>query len=209
MPPYIPYIYTIMAQTPKTKPNPIKRSPQDRRESLLDAALALFCERGFHGTNVPQLLERANISAGAMYNQFASKEELANTLYQRCSGLLTAALWEAAPLSGSFRRQFGDLLRRLADFAAQHPNELAFAEAPHHEGYLTPESRALAQARAERLRAFFSEAQTQGVLRSTPIDVLLPLVWCGFLGLVRSSSAPLSPEALSEAERSLWEAIRA
>ena len=86
-----------MARTPRTKPTSTKRGPEDRRDALVGAALALFSERGFYGTNVPLILERANVSAGAMYNQFASKEELVNVLYQRCSALLTAAHGLEAP----------------------------------------------------------------------------------------------------------------
>jgi TetR/AcrR family transcriptional regulator, repressor of fatR-cypB operon len=201
-----------MARTPRTKPTPMKRRPEDRRDALLEAALVLFSERGFYGTNVPILLERANVSAGAMYNQFASKEELVNVLYQRCSRLLTAALWEGFSEVGSFRRQFGEFWKRLSDFASNYPKELSFLESYNHAGYLDKESQEAERGRWQRLRQFFEGAQAQGVVRPVPIEVLLPLLWGGFIGVLRAQlfgQDPLQSADLLEAERSLWEAIRA
>src|SRR5690348_6345491 len=96
-----------------------RRSPGERREALFAAALSLFAERGFYGTNVPQLLQLANVSAGAMYGHFESKEALVNALYQRCLQERSDALWGSFPEQGPFRKQYSELLRRLAGFASQ------------------------------------------------------------------------------------------
>ena len=55
----------------------------DKREAILDAALDLFAQRGFHGTAVPAVAERARVGAGTIYRYFASKEALVNAVYQR------------------------------------------------------------------------------------------------------------------------------
>jgi hypothetical protein len=41
-----------------------KKAPADKREAILDAGLALFVERGFHGTAVPELAAAAGVGAG-------------------------------------------------------------------------------------------------------------------------------------------------
>lgn len=43
---------------------------------ILDAAFALFMEQGYHGTSMRQIVERAGITMGGVYNHFASKEEI-------------------------------------------------------------------------------------------------------------------------------------
>src|SRR5689334_4092523 len=103
-----------------------KRSPESRREALLEASLELFSVRGFYGTNVPQLLEKANISAGTMYHQFESKEELANVLFQRCLKEQTTALWEGFSEALPFRKQFGELWHRYFAFAQKRPLVFTF-----------------------------------------------------------------------------------
>ena len=46
------------------------------------AALELFVERGFYGTAVPEIAERAGVGAGTIYRYFESKEALVNALYR-------------------------------------------------------------------------------------------------------------------------------
>jgi AcrR family transcriptional regulator len=40
------------------------------------AALALFTKQGFHGTNIRQIAEKAEVSTGAIYTYYRSKEDL-------------------------------------------------------------------------------------------------------------------------------------
>jgi AcrR family transcriptional regulator len=46
------------------------------KETILDAALAVFRERGYEGTTIPAIAERAGIAQGTVYNYFPSKEKL-------------------------------------------------------------------------------------------------------------------------------------
>ena len=52
------------------------------RQALLDAAAAVFVERGFHRTSVEAIAERAGFTRGAFYSNFDSKEELFAELLQ-------------------------------------------------------------------------------------------------------------------------------
>jgi len=46
------------------------------RERIIQAAHGLFVERGYHGTSMRQVAERAELSLGGIYNHFAGKEEI-------------------------------------------------------------------------------------------------------------------------------------
>jgi AcrR family transcriptional regulator len=70
---------------------PLSRKRQQTQERLLDAALDAFAEKGFHGTSVEEVCERANFSRGAFYSNYSSKTELFVALYHRqAEGILTA-----------------------------------------------------------------------------------------------------------------------
>lgn len=47
-----------------------------KREQLLDAALEIFDERGFHAGGIDAILERAGVAKMTLYNHFRSKEDL-------------------------------------------------------------------------------------------------------------------------------------
>lgn len=49
---------------------------QEKRQLILDTALELFAENGFHTTSVSQIAKKAGVSKGLLYNYFESKEHL-------------------------------------------------------------------------------------------------------------------------------------
>lgn len=50
------------------------------RQTIEDAAYALFLEQGYHGTSMRQVADRAGLSLGAIYNHFTSKEDIFQAL---------------------------------------------------------------------------------------------------------------------------------
>ncbi|HMN30494.1 MAG TPA: helix-turn-helix domain-containing protein, partial [Caldilineaceae bacterium] len=56
---------------------------QQTRERLLDAAVEVFSRRGYHAASVEEISEAAGFSKGAVYSNFASKEELFLALLDR------------------------------------------------------------------------------------------------------------------------------
>jgi AcrR family transcriptional regulator len=62
----------------------VKRAEKQARtrRALLDAAAAVFVERGFQGAGVEVIAERAGYTRGAFYSNFSTKEELFAELLQ-------------------------------------------------------------------------------------------------------------------------------
>ncbi|MGN6106845.1 MAG: helix-turn-helix domain-containing protein, partial [Kofleriaceae bacterium] len=60
-----------------------RRVAGDKREAIIAAALELFVERGFFGTAVPEIAERAGVGAGTIYRYFESNEALVNAIYRQ------------------------------------------------------------------------------------------------------------------------------
>lgn len=82
----------------------------DRREAILDAAQALFLERGWEAVTVADVLQAAGISKGGFYHHFTAKDDLLTGLVARMTQqALTAA--EAAR-----ERTTGNALARLNGF---------------------------------------------------------------------------------------------
>ena len=52
----------------------------EKKEKILDAALHVFAENGFHNSSISKVSKAAGVSKGLMYNYFESKEELLQTL---------------------------------------------------------------------------------------------------------------------------------
>ena len=93
----------------------------DRRESILDAALHCFVERGFHGTSVPEIAARANIAAGTIYHYFESKEALVNALYRSWKTKVGQRVFLSFPQGAPVREQFRVMWNEMIGFATSAP----------------------------------------------------------------------------------------
>jgi AcrR family transcriptional regulator len=79
----------------------IRRQPRAQtRQELLDAAARVFARRGFRGASVEAVSEEAGFSTGAVYSNFASKEELFLSLYEERIQRRRRELREAVERSG-------------------------------------------------------------------------------------------------------------
>jgi AcrR family transcriptional regulator len=184
----------------------------DKRDAILDAALELFGERGFHGTAVPLVAERAGVGAGTIYRYFDSKEALVNALYRQWKQAMLASVIDGFPIDQPLRTQFNALWTRWASFVLDHPKVALFLELHHHAPYLDAESRAIEDRVLGMATALVELGRAQGLIRDIPAPLLLALVHGMFVGLVRAHAdgrLTITPDVIAASERCCWEAIRA
>lgn len=81
----------------------------EKRQHLVDTAIALFSAHGFHGVGIDRIAEEARVSKKTMYHHFRSKEEL-----------IVAALKHRD-------RQFRDEFVKGVEAAAETPRERLLA----------------------------------------------------------------------------------
>lgn len=68
---------------PATKRKPRTQPPEKRRDDLMNAAQGLFLEHGIPGTTIEEITLGAELSKGAFYLHFTSKEEVHLALCER------------------------------------------------------------------------------------------------------------------------------
>src|SRR3954453_20786994 len=85
---------------------------EQTREAVIAAADALFVERGFHASSVGDIAAAAGYTKGAVYSNFASKEDVFFAVYERRS-----------------RRRMAEVERALADDPAAGLDAITLATA--------------------------------------------------------------------------------
>lgn len=207
--------------TRTTKAEPPSRASQkdlgtrrvvvDKREAILDAALALFVERGFYGTAVPEIADRAGVGAGTIYRYFESKEALVNAIYRHQKQTFAHVVLNDFPPSTTTRELFRTLWMRMAKFATANPDAFVFLELHHHARYLDEESRAVETRMTALFTSLVTAKQAQGELKAGAPRLLMGLVMGAFVGVIRSCvdvDQPLAEADWKLAEQCVWEAIR-
>jgi AcrR family transcriptional regulator len=111
------------------------------RSEILQAALGLFTEHGYHGTSMRQIAQEAGIALGGIYNHFSGKEEIFKTVF-----IELHPFWETLPLmnaaQGETIEEFvRDAARRMIDELAERPDflNLMFIELVEFNGEHIPE----------------------------------------------------------------------
>src|SRR5690349_20384572 len=88
---------------------------RDTRRAILDAALDLFSERGYHATSVRALAAGAGVRESAIYHYFASKEAILDGLIAGFQDERNAVLEPL--LAGAEKRSLTEVLTLLVETA--------------------------------------------------------------------------------------------
>jgi AcrR family transcriptional regulator len=194
-----------------------KRTSESRRDALdsrvIEAALELFAERGYHGTSVPAVMERAGIGAGSLYRLFESKEALVNAVFRDAKRRLEVALRDGLRMDQEPRALFDDLWTRLAAFAEAEPIAFRFLELQDHTPYLDGASRQQEIAVLAPIALGCMDLQRRGVFRQdVAADVIIAFVWGAFVGLVKAARLgylKLGQSQIDAARDACWRAFAA
>ena len=184
----------------------------EKGEDIMRAALDLFVERGFHGTSVPSVAEKAHVAAGTIYHYFEGKEALVNAIFQRWKMAMSGEILRDFPFQASPREQFRTVWERMAVFAVAHPKEFAFIELHQHGSYLDAASRAIEHQTVDFGVQMVIRAQEAQALKPLSPTLLMEFAIGAFRGVFRGAiggGLPLTRETFMLAEQCGWEAVRA
>jgi AcrR family transcriptional regulator len=87
--------------TAETRPRRQKRTykpAEERKQEILDCALGLFAEKGYHVTSIGEVCERAGIGRATLYQYFTDKRDLLRALAERITSRVTLAIENRRPL---------------------------------------------------------------------------------------------------------------
>ena len=99
-----------------TNQDPIRQQLiEARRNQILDAAAAVFAEKGFHRTTTKDIASRAGIAEGTIYNYFDSKDDLLIGMMTRLTELETLGDELAEALQGDVRDFFVVMFRHRVE----------------------------------------------------------------------------------------------
>jgi AcrR family transcriptional regulator len=65
---------------------------EDKRRLLLDAAVRVFAEKGYHTCRVGDIAKEAGVAYGLLYHYFRSKDEVLETIFRETWGQMLAAI---------------------------------------------------------------------------------------------------------------------
>lgn len=111
--------------------------PIDRR--ILNTALDLFVEHGYHSVSVHDIQKQANVSIGSIYNHFGGKEGIAKALYYHVLSEMDALVNSVVAKELSAIESCNQLIRLLFEQTESRRNVISFALHAKHREFLPEE----------------------------------------------------------------------
>lgn len=153
------------------------------RNKIIDTALLLFEEKGFHGVSINEIVTRAETSKGGFYHHFSSKDEL---LYVIHDIFITYAIENAKQADRLYTRASERLQAIIKGFVGvfhlYKPHLTVFYQ---ESMYLQPEYEAIIRQKREEFRLIIERVveagKEQGEFRQ---EIEIDIVTMAILGMV-------------------------
>ena len=192
-----------LAPTPQTAPAKRARRKEARPGELLEAALALFVEKGFAATRVEEVAARAGVSKGTLFLYFPSKEELFKAVVrENASRHLHDAFREVAGYAGTSAELLHEFIRRgwtqYGGMPAAGLTKLIMSEAANFPDLAQYYQDEVVQPSHELVRRIVQRGIDRGELREVDLTLAAHLIVAPLVQLVtwRFSLAPCCPATL-------------
>lgn len=170
------------ARSPATAP---ASASSDRRQDILDAALACFSEAGLEALSIELVRQRCGASVGSIYHHFGSKEGIIAALFFDILNEQSCSLQLRLDASADVRSGIQALVLGYLDWVVAHPQRARFlfqARTLVSGGPRASELAEHARRRNEALLAWLGPRQRAGELADVPCELMPSLV----LGPVQS-----------------------
>ena len=184
--------------------------PSDKRVAILEAALILIAERGFHNTPVSKIADVSGVSAGIIYHYFESKDELIRELYREVKLDMLQSITDGYSTDFGYRDRFDLLWVNAIRHVISHPDHAAFLEQFESSSYMEPTLPEPVMVEVDLIMGFYSAGVAGGVLKDLPEPVLLGLstgVAASLLKQHLAGALILDDDLSAAAANACWDAI--
>lgn len=97
-----------------------------RRKQIIQGAVKVFSEKGFHKTTVREIADASGLTMGTMYNYVRTKEDILYICYQHMTKILSEGLKEAISGIDDPREELRIILRRNLDLIYEYQDTIMF-----------------------------------------------------------------------------------
>jgi len=169
------------------------RARQRTRDALITAAMRVFARDGYAGASVDAIAAQAGYTVGALYSNFATKQDLFLAVFERhCDGEL-AALRALAAAAATREELLTAVTRRFTDTGEEHREWWQLSAELWLYAQRHPEAAARMTAVQADARAVIAEALgRRGEPLGEELAAVIHALWSGFM-----QYRLISPEAAS------------
>ncbi len=186
----------------------------DKRSDIMQAALDLICDQGFHGAPMAEIAEKAGVAAGTIYLYFENKEVLIRELHRELEEKIRATLRDGYPTEQPLRERFLYLIRALFRYFIANPLHFRYMEQYFSSPYGISMRRDKLLGKSgnhDILMDIFEQGIKQLILKEFPKSVLFSLAFGPLILLMRDhilGFVILDDSLLQQITDACWDTIK-
>jgi len=185
----------------------------DKREALIQAALELVGERGFHGAPVALIADRAGVAAGTIYRYFDNKDSLIKGIHAALEQQILDAVTVDYPENQPVRDRFLHVGRKLVGYFISSPLQFRFLEQYYNSPYGVASRRAklFGKKKKNLIVRLFEEALDRKLIKPLPLPILFALTFGPLIDISRDhilEFVTLNERLIEETVEACWGAIQ-
>ncbi len=155
----------------------MKEQVKDKKTAIMEAALKLFTERGFHGTSTAEISKEAGVATGTLFNYFPTKEDLINSLYFEVKGQLSQSMGKEIEAQSTFQDKFRKIWSNLIKWGVDNQEEFLFVGQFCSSPYITKFTREEVMKEYVFLHDLVNEGIKTGVIRDFSEELIIAMFY--------------------------------
>jgi len=189
----------------------------DKRTDILQSALELIAERGFHGAPISEIAQKANVAAGTIYRFFENKDLLIKELFRDIEDKLRETILASYPADKPVQDQFFHLFGQLFQYLLTHPIHFRYMEQYFNSPYGISHRRDKLLGKNidhdghDTLTRIFEEGISQKTLKDLPLAVISSLAIGPMLYIIRDHTlgfVVIDESLIRRITEACWDAIK-
>jgi AcrR family transcriptional regulator len=186
----------------------------DKRADIMDVALNLIAERGFHDSPMSLIAKQAGVAAGTIYRYFESKDALILELTRDLEDRINEMIQDGYPAEKSIREKFLYMNRKILKYFMEHPLHFRYMEQFSNSPYGTSHRKERILGKSDRNKIMidiFEQGSEQQILKSLPISALSALAFGPLQTLMRDhilGFLRLDEATIEQVTQACWDAIK-
>lgn len=197
------------------KPYSRHKGSAERRQRIIQAALACFLEFGFANTTVQDIRMRSGASNGSIYHHFSGKERLAASVYVEIMRDYQRRILARLERNPDALRGVRAIVESHLDWVKENPDSARYLMEVRHAEFMATAEDAIAEQNQKFAKGFAKWLKLNlenGTIRHLPLDLFISLILGPAQEYVRNWLAGQAhtelPAAKEELARAAWLIVR-
>ncbi len=155
----------------------------DKRHLIINAALKLFVENGFHGTATGKIAQEAGVATGTLFQYFKTKDELVIALYIDIKDELAEYISKNTADNADIKETIKTQVLSSLYWALDNPTKFRFIQQFHTSPYIGQVEQDIIQKQLDPHLTLIQKGIKQGVIKPLSVELIYSLMSNQVFGL--------------------------